>query len=53
MPTASVEDRAGEGVAGLLHGELAVHGAPVGLIDGVDQGEQVPVLAIRPYSANA
>jgi len=34
----AVEDLAGQPVTGFLDGELPVHGAPVGLVGGVDEG---------------
>jgi hypothetical protein len=43
-----VADRAGEPVAGLLDGELPVHQPPVGVVHGVDQGQQVHGLVDPP-----
>ncbi|MDX2917197.1 hypothetical protein PV370_04195 [Streptomyces sp. NE06-03C] len=40
--------RAGEPVAGLLHGELSVHQPPVGVVHRVDQGQQVHGLVDAP-----
>jgi hypothetical protein len=48
----AVADVAGELVPGLLDGELPVHLSAVGVVDRVDDPEQVQGLG-DPYSANA
>jgi hypothetical protein len=44
----AVADDSGQAVAGLLDGELAVHPAPVGVIDRVNEAEQVHRLVNAP-----
>jgi hypothetical protein len=44
----AVADVAGELVAGLLDHELLMHLAPVGVVDRVDDGEQVQGLGDPP-----
>jgi hypothetical protein len=44
----TVTDRAGQAVAGFLHGELPVHQAAAGVVDRVDHGEQVHGLVDPP-----
>ncbi len=44
----AVADHPGQAVAGLLDGELAVHPAPIGVIDWVNEAEQVHRLVDAP-----
>src|SRR5438445_87855 len=48
LAPAAMADRAGQPVAGLLHGQLPVHQPPVGVVNRVDDSEQVHGLVDPP-----